>query len=129
MIDKTELTKLIYFHFGSKKACADALGIAQSTLSRLIKKPTANFISRLQKIGVSFTSDETKKQIKEPQTSYSSNNETCQIIEKQEKIINILVDKIKSLEKEKYSLLDQISQINEANKKASTKNYKLKHKR
>lgn len=49
---RDEIELAINLHFGSKKKCAKALGITESTLSRNLKKLSNAFIQRLQGIGV-----------------------------------------------------------------------------
>lgn len=57
MFSNTEIKEAILMKFYTLKDCAEAMGVSNSTLSRLMKKPSLKFIDRLKNIGVEFSNN------------------------------------------------------------------------
>lgn len=54
MYSKNEILSAILLRFDSQRDCAKALGISESTFSRLLNNPSEKFIKRLTSLGVTF---------------------------------------------------------------------------
>jgi len=100
---RDQIEVAIKLYFGSKKKCAKALGISESTLSRNLNKLSNSFIQRLKGVGVLIGSFEYKYPDKKALDIISEENNVYHHLTLEE-LVTMLKDQHKLLKIELYEL-------------------------